>query len=267
MKKSLLFGLIMVLLLNLCACMGSDIQSHEENHHQPTAEPTTEPVTTHQTAESTTAPAHSPLYLPEHTPDQIGDYFEEIVFQMEYSDGTGNTGLVQKWLSPMNYYIYGDATDEDLAVLTGLFEQLNEIDGFPGIYPTDNRGDENLSISFLDEDAFFGEFSECINGEDAYGATQFWYYTDTNEIHTAKVGYRTDLDQDTRTSVIMEEIVNMLGVSDTVLRENSVVYQYSNDNMALSDVDWVILKLLYSSEIACGMNAESCRPILLELYY
>lgn len=265
MKKCLLFCLIIALMLYLCACTGPYIQKDETQ--AAITDPTTELVTTTQPVELTTAPAHSSLYFPEHTPDQIWDYFEEIVFQMEYSDGTGNTSLVQKWLSPMYYCISGDPTDEDLAVLTRLFEQLNEIDGFPGIYPTDNRDSANLSISFLDEDAFFDEFSECINGEDAYGATQFWYYTDTNEIHTANVGYRTDLDQDTRTSILLEEIVNMLGVTDTVLRENSIVYQYSNDNMALSDVDWVILKLLYSSEIACGMNAESCRPIVRELYY
>lgn len=261
MKKSLLFCLIMALTLNLCACVGVE---NQENETQPA---TTEPSTMTQPVELTTAPIHSPLYLSDHTPDQIWEYFEESVFHAEYSDGTGDTGLVQKWCAPMYYDIYGDPTDEDLAVLTNLFEQLNGIDGFPGIYPVDTRGSANLSISFLDADAFFEDFSECINGEDAYGAAQFWYYTDTNEIHTANVGYRTDLDQDTRTSILLEEIINMLGITDTILRDDSIVYQYSNNNMALSDVDWVILKLLYSSEIACGMNAEGCSEIVRELYY
>lgn len=265
MKRSLLFCLVMALALNLCACAVTDIH---ENEKQPvTTEPATEPVTTTLSVEQTTAPAHSPLYLPQYSQDQIWESFEEVVFHMEYSDGTGDTSLVQKWLSPMYYDISGDPTDEDLAVLTNLFEQLNGIDGFPGIYAADSLDSANLSISFLDEDAFFEDFSECVNGEDAYGATQFWYYTDTNEIHTANVGYRTDLDQDTRTSILLEEIVNMLGITDTVLREDSIVYQYSNDNMALSDVDWLILKLLYSTDIYCGMNAEGCRPIIEELYY
>ena len=109
-------------------------------------------------------------------------------------------------------------------------------------------------------------FSTFLNGEDAYGANQYWYYTDTNEIYTANVGYRTDIDQSTRTSVLIEEIINMLGVSDTVLRTDSIVYQYSNDNLALSDEDWLILKLLYHPAIRPGMGAEECQRILAEIY-
>lgn len=251
MKKSLLFGLIMALILCLCACRGSDIQINEQ----------TQPESTSGTV------THSPLYLADHKPDQIWKYYEEIVFDMEYSSGAGDCSLVQKWINPIYYHVNGYPTDEDLTVLTNLFEQLNTIDGFPGIYAADNQESANLTVSFLDADSFWDTFALSVKGEDAYGAATFEYNNKSNEIHTANVGYRTDLDQDTRTSVIMEEIVNMLGVSDTVLRENSIVYQYSNDNVVLSDVDWVILKLLYSSEIACGMNAESCRPIIRELYY
>ena len=110
-------------------------------------------------------------------------------------------------------------------------------------------------------------FSEFVKGEDAYGATEFWYYNDTNEIYTARIGYRTDVDQATRVSILIEEIINMLGVSDTEMREDSIVYQYSNDNTALSDIDWVILKLLYDPKIKCGMNTDSCNDILEKLYY
>ena len=126
---------------------------------------------------------------------------------------------------------------------------------------------ENLSIHFLEPDAFDESFSDVINGEDAYGAAQFWYYTITNELYTARIGYRTDIDQKTRNSVLIEEIINTMGISDTVLRTDSVVYQYSNENTALSDVDLIILKLLYAPSVQCGMDAESCAEILRELYF
>ena len=213
------------------------------------------------------APSHSELYLPECSQQQMQEYFEEVVLHMEYSDGTGVTSLVQKWLEPLCYRIYGSPTREDIAVLEALFTQLNEIPGFPGIFEASDDTPENLTIHFMDADDFRVAFADCVNGEDAYGATQFWYYTATNEIYTANVGYRTDLDQLTRTSILLEEIINMLGISDTVLRTDSIVYQYSNDNTALSDVDWVIVKLLYNSAIECGMNADDCSAILQELYY
>ena len=66
---------------------------------------------------------------------------------------------------------------------------------------------------------------------------------------------------------MVEEIINSLGISDSTLRLDSIVYQNSNDNLVLSDVDIIILKLLYNQEIQCGMNYESCREIIENLYY
>ena len=106
-----------------------------------------------------------------------------------------------------------------------------------------------------------------LQGDYATGATQFWYYTDTNDIYTARIGYRTDISQAERNSILIEEIVNTLGITDTVLRTDSIVYQYSDENLALSDVDWIILKLLYDPAIRCGMDFDSCSRIIPELYY
>ena len=227
-------------------------------------EPIQEP--TQEVTESTAA-LHSELYLPDYTPEQVMMYFEEVVLNMEYSDGAGDVTLVQKWLSPICYRIYGTPTDTDLAVLEDLFDQLNAIAGFPGIYAAAEEEMENLSISFLEPDAFEDSFSAVVNGEYAFGAAQFWYYTATNDLHTARIGYRTDIEQSTRNSILIEEIINCLGITDTVLREDSIVYQYSDANTALSDMDLLILKLLYDPSIHCGMNADDCRAILETLYY
>ena len=214
-----------------------------------------------------TVPLHSDLYISDYTQSQILSYFEEVVLNMEYSDGTGDASVVQKWQTPVYYSLYGSYTDADISKLNELFVLLNDIDGFPGIYPATEDNYENLSISFLGPDEFTREFSEVINGEDAYGAAQFWYYTETNEIHTARIGYRTDIDQDTRSSILPEEIINMLGISDTEIRTDSIVYQYSNENTVLSDVDILILQLLYDPKIEIGMNYDSCKEMIKELYY
>ncbi len=212
-------------------------------------------------------PTHSEFYLEGYSAQQIIDYFSEVALDMEYSDGLGDTTLIQKWLSPISYRIDGEPEKDDIAVLNGLFEQLNEIAGFPGIHPAKEGEPANMTLGFLEKNDFNDSFSDVVNGEDAFGAAQFWYYTATNEIHTARIGYRTDMDEDSRTSVLVEEIVNSLGISDTVLRTDSVVYQYSNDNSALSEVDILILKLLYHPEIKCGMNAADCETVIRKLYY
>ena len=210
---------------------------------------------------------HSELFLRDYTPEQIIGYFEEVVLDVEYSDGTGSVNLVKKWLSPIYYKIHGSATDTDLIILADLFEQLNSIPGFPGIYSADDISQVNVNIYFLDRDTLRDSFYDVINGEEADGAVQFWFYTLTNELHTARIGYCTDIDQSIRNSVLIEEIINMLGITDTVLREDSITYQYSSDNTSLSAVDWVILRLLYNPAISCGDPAEVCDSVIRTLYY
>lgn len=269
--KSRLYLLILTAALFLCACHGKQLEATVYDSPAETAYATTETVpSTTETVPMTTEaemPLHSELYLPDCSAEQLMTYFEEVVLHVEYGTGEGDASLVQKWLTPIRFRIYGDPTEEDLSVLTDLFAQLNQIPGFPGFCPAETEGTENLRISFLDPVSFRDSFSGSVNGEDAWGATEYWYYTDNNEIYTARIGYRTDIDQNTRNSILVEEIVNMLGLADTVLRTDSVVYQHSNENVALSDVDWVILNLLYEPAVCCGMNREECFSVLMERYY
>lgn len=261
MKKKLSRVLFLLVSVLLCACLKEKpeepVQIAEETEEiAETAEP-----------EINTEPLHSPLYLPEYTAEQVMEYFEEVVLDIEYSDGEGDATLVQKWLQPIRYRIFGTPTAEDLSVLESLFAELNQISGFPGISKACAEEAEQLRICFLGADVFRESFGSVIGGEEATGATEFWYYLSNNEIYSARVGYRTDLEQDVRNSVLLEEIINSLGVSDTVLRPDSITYQYSDDNTALSEMDWVLLKLLYHPDIENGMNAQQCASVLPELYY
>ena len=232
-----------------------------------TSDETALPTEPTQAATLSTEPLHSELYDPQYTTAQIQEYFSEVVLNMEYSTGDGDATLVQKWLMPIYYRVYGTPTDEDLETLNEFADQLNEVPGFPGIYPAGELMQENLSVYFVPMEEFNQRFSDVISGEYANGAVQFWYYTDTNEIHTAQIGCRTDIAQSVRNSVLLEEIVNGLGITDTVLREDSLVYQYSDDNMTMSDVDWILMKLLYDPQMQCGMDYEACIGLIDDLYY
>ena len=269
MKKGLYTGIILLLIILLCACSSAYREADSTTAPLQTQATVQTDVTAPTATDATEPPApeHSPFYLPEYTFEQIWEYFEEVVLHMEYSDGTGNPSLVQKWNTPLYYRIAGNPTQEDLSILEDCFAQLNAVPGFPGISPVPDGELSNLNIRFMNAQDFQLAFSATLQGEYAFGATQFWYYTATNDIYTANIGYRTDIDQSTRSSILVEEIINTLGISDTVLRTDSIVYQYSDDNTTLSDVDWVILKLLYDPAVECGMDIEQCRSILHTLYY
>ena len=271
---------ILLILLIFCGCAAGPVPTVPVTSVPETTEPeatvpettvpeTTVPETTvpETTVPPTTLPPHSDLYLEDFDAEDILLYFNEVVLQMEYTDGTGDPTVVQKWLLPIQYRIFGDPTEEDLVVLESFFAELNQLPGFPGIREAGEEDFANLTLSFLGPEEFRADFSEVVNGEDAWGACQYWYYTDTNELYDARIGYRTDIDQVYRNSILLEEIVNALGITDTERRSDSIVYQYSNDNLELSKVDWLILKLLYHPDIQSGMNAEECRRIIESLYY
>lgn len=267
MKHKICLLLAVLLILSLFGCRLSESAPTEDTAPTEIQPPTQAQSPTGSAPPPTTEPAHTELYLPDVPCEDMVNYFGEVVLNIEYTDGVGDASLVQKWVTPIHYRITGTPTDADLAVLEELFTQLNQIPGFPGIYASSGEEIEDLTISFLDEENFVLAFGSVVQGETADGAMQFWYYNDTNNIYSGRIGYRTDISQELRNSVLLEEIVNVLGITDTVLRSDSIVYQYSSEALQLSPVDWVILKLLYDPAMECGMDADACRTVLQQLYY
>ena len=209
-----LFSIVVLLAftLVLCACTNAELTdgitpqaTHQTFGETPPASDTANETATERMPTEQASPPHSQLYIPDYTALQIWQYFQEVVLDMEYTDGTGDSTLVQKWTSPIRYRIYGTPTDEDYAVLAGLFAQLNAVPGFPGIYAAAEEESENLTLSFLQPYDFRTQFSDVIYGEEAYGAAQFWYYTATTAADntTASTGRGAN-----------DEVQNLLGEGD-----------------------------------------------------
>ena len=299
MKKCIVFLLVMAMALGMSACKtptdvvpteesavatsvptGASVAPTEAPAEIPTtlaataatAAPTadaTQAPTAEPTEVSTEAPTeepHSELYVPGVSPDEMVAYFNEVVLSMEYSTGEGDAAVVQKWERPISYRIDGVPEHRDAELLNAFTKELNQVEGFPGIRAATGL-EQNVTISFLHDSDFISQFSHLLNGERADGAAQFWYYNNTNDIYSGRIGYRKDASQKTRESVIPEEIVNLLGINDTVLRKDSITYQYGNEATQPSAVDWAIIKLLYNPAIKCGMNAAECEVIIRQLYY
>lgn len=248
--------------LCLCACGDGG-----ETNYTPSTFPTGETEETGETSATEQTPIHSAFYLEGYTAQQVITYFAEVVLDVEYSTGTGNVQLVQKWTQPLRYVIFGEATQTDRERLERLFARLNEIEGFPGIAPNGENELATFSLGFYDRTAFNRHFSSVVQGEEADGAVEYWYFNETNQIYDARIGYRTDVDQYTRNSVLLEEVINGLGITDTNLRPDSITYQGFSQTQELSDMDWLILRLLYHPDIKCGMNLEQCKAVIEALYY
>lgn len=210
---------------------------------------------------------HSIYYNEKYNVEDVINSFNEIVLSSEYSEGEGDTHCVQKWDIPIYYHIDGYYQDEDIQILEDLFDELNQIPDFPQISISIEEQASNLNITFYkDRDSFNQDLGDFVNYEEVDGAVRYSYWTDTNNIYEEVIGYILN-DGVNRKSVLLEEVINGLGVNDSETREDSIVYQYSSDNEQLSDMDKIIISLLYNKKIECGMNKEVCETIIRELYY
>lgn len=209
-------------------------------------------------------PEHSELYLYEVPVEDVITWFNEVVLNSEYVN-TGDPSVVQKWESPIFYMICGDATAEDVAVLESFAQSLNDMEGFPGMYPAEDVNTSNLRIYFTDQQGFVDLMGAQFTGLD--GAVTFWY-DGMNSIYDGVICIRKDLDQYLRNSVILEEIYNGLGpVQDTDLRQDSIIYQQYSEVQDLTLVDWLLLRLLYHPHMRCGMDAAQSEAVIRTLYY
>ena len=230
-------------------------------------ETTLPPVTTlpPETTVPETKPLHSPLYLEGIPVEDVILYFNEVCLDAEYVE-SGTPELLQKWIKPITYYVHGTPTDEDLLVLRDLAEQLNSIENFPGMVAVADPADADLPIYFCTKEEMNNKMSFAAQ-ENLDGAVTFWY-NGAQEITNAIICIRTDISQQVRNSVIAEEIYNGLGpIQDTTLREDSIIYQYGSEILELSEMDILILQLLYHPQIKCGMTAAQCEGVIRSLYY
>lgn len=222
---------------------------------------TTVPETT---VPETTQPEHTSLYIPGVSVEDVIVWFHEVCLDAEYII-SGDPSRLQKWETPIFYMLHGEATQEDRAVLDAFAQWLNSVEGFPGISQTENTWEANLNIYFTDEQGFVEIMGSDYTNMD--GAVTFWY-DGADAIYQAVICIRTDIDQYLRNSVIQEELYNGLGpVQDTRLRSDSLIYQEYSQTQSMTQVDRLILQLLYHQDLRCGMNAQDCEAVIRNLYH
>lgn len=244
--------LLLLLVFCLFGCSSPEVKS-DDILQEITITPSPQP----------TMPLHSEFYFDNLSVEDVIAYFNEVCLDAEFVN-EGNPNVVQKWTSPVYYSVFGEYTAEDMSKLNGFVSWLNSVDGFPGMYPADNQNAYNLRIYFCDQQTMVNQMGDNYYGMD--GGVTFWY--NNNEIYDAIICYRTEINQFTRNSVILEEIYNGLGpVQDTDLRTDSIIYSGFSEPQELTAVDELILRLLYHPNIKCGMDAAQCESVIRELYY
>ena len=267
MKRNILSVIFLcTVLLTACTASNAGMESTAPSTLPSTTQvstETSEPETTAPPTEAPTQPEHSWLYIPGLTVEDVILYFNEVCLDAEFTE-SGDPSIIQKWTEPIYYSLDGLSTDTDIQVLTAFVEWLNTVDGFPGIYEAEDSTPVNLRIHFTTPEEMTALLGDNFAGCD--GGVTFWYIA--NEIYDADICYDINTDQYTRNSVILEEIYNGLGpVQDTSLRSDSIIYAEYSAPQELTEIDKLLLTLLYHPRIECGMDAAACEAVIRELYY
>lgn len=262
-NRLILFLLAVLLLAGCTEAAPETVPATEPPIPESSAPTTLPPETAMPTEPVETQPEHSEFYIPGLSVDDVILYFNEVCLDAEFVN-SGDASVVQKWVMPIRFLVQGSPTEEDLTMLSNFAAWLNTVEGFPGISETQEYVDANLHIHFCDQEELLLIMGDQFTGMD--GSVTFWYEND--EIYDATICCRTDLDQKLRNSVILEEIYNGLGpIQDTSLRPDSIIYSAFTQPQELTEIDELILKLLYHPEIRCGMTASECEAVIRNLYY
>ena len=194
--------------------------------------------------------------------DDVILYFNEVCLDAEFVSG-GNPNNVQKWDEPIYYRMHGSYDNIDIAVIETFARYLNCVEGFPGMYAAEDEVYANLNIYFTDEAGMVNHLGTDFYGCD--GGVTFWYEED--RIYDETICICTNIDRELRNSVLLEELYNGLGpVQDTQLRPDSIIYSDFARTQDLSDVDRLLIELLYHPDILCGMNSEECEAVIRRIY-
>jgi len=211
---------------------------------------------------------HSELYIEGLSQSQVVQYFNEVCFGDEAS---GGVPYIRKWTQPICYRISGDIFESDFVILEAFVAQLNELEGFPGMHMEDGFAESNFTITFTNSGGIAdisGDWSDYWIDDSVYKGAVALEHNENDGIFSGRLGVLKSMDQTSRTSELKEQLYKGLGpMTETVQRRDSIIYSEDSMVTELSQIDWLILKLLYSEAIRPGMDKNECEKVLRNLYW
>ena len=270
MKRAYLLLLLLCILL-LVSCSG-ETALPEAGTNRPKRTPTATAVPT-ETPTPTYMPTPSEVPTETPTPDapkkldagavglkkeDIVNYYCRVGLTSEYTNGNV-IDYVRKWQKPIVYIIEGTPNPDDLALIERLVTELNLVYGFPGMYPADESDDSvNFTMRFLDYEEYTSASLAAIGDGYTDGYSSIWFRG--GEITDAEIGVCNDLSRTNKNHVILEEIIQALGLqNDTYDYPESLFYQGYNEPQWPCELDWFLIRFLYHPELAPMMKEPLVR--------
>ena len=193
------------------------------------------------------------------------DMFDVSVLTMEYPDEGAVEGHLIRWTKSIRVYVSGNPTQADRRFLENFLMQLAlRVPDMPNITITNWESEANMHIAYVP----LNKMASVVPGyrEGNWGMFHFQYVN--WQMTEAWIGIASDVtDQRARNHLIQEEIVGALGLTnDHYLYSDSIVYQPWTTVQELSEVDWIVLNMVYSPLVSPGMEGKQLHRIFLDAW-
>lgn len=185
--------------------------------------------------------------------------FYEAAFRGEYGDTQRSVTI--RWAKPITICLKGDYIRGDVATVAALLYDLSaNVQNLPQLSLTTKPEGANVIMSFVP----YEKMNEAVTGYEDGNVGFVWVNYDKYVVNSAEIAISTtNTSQKSRSAVIREEIVNMLGLLDDIsCTRKSIICQDGKAVSDLSSIDYEMLNILYGPLMLPGTTMEQAGKIL-----
>jgi len=177
------------------------------------------------------------------------DLCRTCAFAAEY----GGAHPLARWDGPIRIYVDGQPSQADREHLDAFVLQLcYRVPTMPNVTIVEDRAQANMFIWFGPLDEMGQHVANYTQGN--WGYFTYWYRS--HRIVEAEIAIATDVtNQRERNHLAKEEIVGALGLTnDHDVFSDSILYQPWTTTQELSEVDWLMLNMIYHPSVSPGCD-------------
>lgn len=167
-------------------------------------------------------------------------------------DSTYNT--LTRWEDEILIHVSGNATAEDTDALNELIMQLGfRVPLMPAIGLVYDREEADILLYYVPS----SEINALVPNITGESDIAFWHEQTDSVFHDGIIAISTDLSQTERNYGLLWCMVQILGANNAGCAfADSVLYSEWSDVQELSEIDWLILNMIYSPWVEPGMDAS-----------
>ncbi len=187
--------------------------------------------------------------------------FDVCALSMEYPGAGARQGHLIRWGRSIRVYIDGNPTARDRETIdTMLLNLALRVPNLPNVTLTNNRNDADIVFCFVPLNRMKDYVPGYVKGN--WGYFNYYYSGDWTMLE-ATIGIASDVTtQADRNHLIQEEFFGCLGLlNDHYLYSDSIVYQPWTTVQQPSEVDWLMLNMVYSPLLSPGMDKTQIHRI------